>query len=62
VAQLTQVSQNLAENAVNCGVPRTNVESSVERVERITESGHSGFVARVNDFGEGIDKEFIRTV
>ncbi len=60
--QLTQVSHNLAENAINYDVPRTNVEISVEPVERIPESGHSGLVVHVNDFGEGIDKELIRTV
>ncbi len=60
--QLTEVSHNLAENAITCGVPRTNVEISVEPVERIPESGHSGLVVHVNDFGKGIDKELIRTV
>jgi len=60
--QQTQVSHSLTENTIKYGVPSTNVEISVEPVERIPECGHSGVVVRVNDFGEGIDKEMIRGV
>ena len=49
-------------DAIGYGVPSTNVEISGEPVERIPECGHSGVVVRVNDFGEGIDKEMIRGV
>ncbi len=57
--QLTQVLNNLVENAIIHGRAGTEVTITADVVQRIPESGRPGVVVHVNDRGEGIAKDMI---
>jgi two-component system phosphate regulon sensor histidine kinase PhoR len=57
--QLSQVFQNLVDNAVKYGREGSVVEIEVTEVERIPESGVRGVAVAVRDQGEGIPAEHI---
>lgn len=57
--QLTQVFQNLVDNAIKYGRGGTPVRISLEPVERLPETEASGLIVRIRDEGEGIPREHL---
>lgn len=57
--QLTQVFQNLVDNALKYGQEGTSVRVSVATVERLPETGGGGLVVSIHNQGDGIPREHI---
>jgi len=57
--QLTQVFQNLIDNAIKYGGYDSKVEVRIKSVERIPQIGGPGVTVAIQDFGEGIPEEQI---
>ncbi len=57
--QLSEVFQNLLDNALKYGAPGKPVNVTVRRVERIPELGGKGLRVSVNNSGEPIDPEHL---
>ena len=57
--QLTQVFQNLVDNALKYGQDGTSVRISVESVDRLPETGGGGLVVSIHNQGDGIPREHI---
>lgn len=57
--QLTQVFQNLVDNALKYGQEGTSVRVSVETVERLPETGGGGLAVSIHNQGDGIPREHI---
>jgi len=57
--QITQVFQNLVDNAIKYGKPGTPVEISCTEIDQMPNSKQRGVVVEVRDFGEGIAAEHL---
>ncbi len=60
--ELTQVFQNLADNAVKYGAENTEIQIAARPVDRIPETGGRGVAVAVTDKGEGIPPEHLSRV
>ncbi|MGA0392611.1 MAG: ATP-binding protein [Rhodospirillales bacterium] len=57
--QLTQVVQNLIDNAIKYGGHDSTIEIKVDTTERVPQTGGPGLKISVRDFGDGIPEEQI---
>jgi len=57
--QLTQVFQNLVDNALKYGQDGTSVRISVKSVDRLPETSEGGLVVSIHNQGDGIPREHI---
>jgi two-component system phosphate regulon sensor histidine kinase PhoR len=57
--QLTQVFQNLVDNAIKYGREGTEIKVSAKSVARLPETGGPGVVVKVTNEGEGIAREHL---
>lgn len=57
--QLTQVFQNLIDNAIKYGREESSVRISAQPVERLPETGKAGLAISVFNEGEGIERQHI---
>jgi two-component system, OmpR family, phosphate regulon sensor histidine kinase PhoR len=57
--QITQVFQNLVDNAIKYGKPGKFVEITCNEIPRLPNSGQRGVAVEVRDFGDGISEEHL---
>jgi len=57
--ELTQVFQNLLDNAIKYGGPNQIIRVRISLVERIPESGDRGISVEITDQGDGIDPDHL---
>ncbi len=57
--QITQVFQNLIDNAIKYGKPDTSVDIAIRTLDRLPDRNVPGVAVDVRDHGEGIDEKHI---
>ncbi|WP_167730348.1 ATP-binding protein [Terasakiella sp. SH-1] len=57
--QMTQVFQNLLDNAIKYGKPATPVEITTRYVDRLPHQNVPGVLVEIRDHGDGIDEEHL---